>query len=156
MRLPSGKNTTDQTEYMCPRIGSPTGFRNSASQIRIFTLDEPETMRFPSSEKATDGTASVYPRGWLSRRLACLHLPETNCLVIRARDYVLTIGRGRNGTDATSVSIQYKWTNCSLKQKLQPLTDERNKYDFSLTICELYYKLLFCLLVFFVATLPKV
>ena len=58
--MPSGENTTDQTQFVCPQSGSPTGSRDLASQIRIVLSVEPETMRLQSGENTTD-TTELYP-----------------------------------------------------------------------------------------------
>ena len=56
IRLPSGLNTTELTQPVCPLMGLPMGLPLFAFQrIRVLSPD-PETIRLPSGLNATEVT----------------------------------------------------------------------------------------------------
>jgi hypothetical protein len=54
-------NATELTQWECPRNGPETTSPVSASHTRIVLSQEPDTMRVPSGENATEMTESECP-----------------------------------------------------------------------------------------------
>ena len=57
MRWPFGENATDQTESVCPANEPAAVSPVVAFHTRIVPSSEPETMCWPSGERATDSTS---------------------------------------------------------------------------------------------------
>jgi hypothetical protein len=92
-------------ESYCPWRGPTTVSPFSTSQTRIVLSLEPETIRFPSGEKATDVTLSWCPwRG--PTTVSFLDVPDSDSVVIRTRDNSLPIRGESYGRDTTLVSTQ--------------------------------------------------
>ena len=110
---PSGEYATLVTPLVCPVSGSPTGAPVCASQIRIVLSQEPETTFRPSGEYATLVTSLGMPCQWLAHRCSRLRIPDSDRVVIGARDDILAIWRVCNTRDTTGMSCQWLAHRCS-------------------------------------------
>ena len=100
MYLPSDENTNVLvTESVCPWRGLLTWPPLCIFQSRIVLSEEPDTMCFPSGEKATDQTESVCPwRGFPTWPPVCA---SQSRIVLSPEPDTMCLPSGENATDQT-------------------------------------------------------
>jgi hypothetical protein len=99
MRLLSCENATELTQLVCPSSGPTTTSPVSASQTRIVWSLEPETMCLLSCENATELTSIGVSLERPYNNFSGLCIPDSDCLVIRARNNALAVLRECNRGD---------------------------------------------------------
>ena len=108
--FPLGEKATELTLLLWPVRGWPICCSVSASQTQTVLSYEPETICFPLGEKATDLTQWLWPITMAYKRLAnllqCFCIPDTNCLVIWARNNLLSIGWESNRINPATMACK--------------------------------------------------
>ena len=109
MFLPSGENATELTDQVCPWRGLPTWPPVCASQTRMVSSEEPDTMCLPSGENATELTDQVCPwRGLPTWPPVCASQTQ---MVSSEEPDTMCLPSGENATELTDFVCP--WRICS-------------------------------------------